>query len=606
MTIYANEIIGSVLYEAHPGWGVSPDLTNLRRFDVDQNPDNGYQITYSFMESIPSYFDGFGIQGFEQLNSDVKSAIDAILNNIDINTNIDFIKVDESAQQYGTMRFGMYVTRNGVPSGSANTAEAFPPGTFSEIEGNGDGQLSGDVFITQELLDRGVQGGQGGYAVLVHEILHGLGLSHPMGLSSTYDNAKYTVMSYNGSYTFTTPAPIDVQALHYLYGIPEGQSADTWIGASSSTKPKALAYEGTSGDDTQSGTILNDKLYGLAGNDTLTGGAGNDLLDGGEGNDTLTGNDGNDKIYGGEGNNVIAAGEGKSQVTAGAGDDSVTAGSGNDKILGGDGENHIDAGEGNNQVITGAGDDSITAGSGNDKIFAGDGENQINAGEGNNQVTSGIGDDTINSGFGNDKITAGDGNNDIHAGDGNNRVTSGIGADTIETGNGNDKIVAGDGDNMVSAGEGNDSVVCGSGNDVIDAGSGNDKVAAGDGADRINGGAGANKLTGGLGADTFVLSNLDPGVFDTVSDFTEEDILSFDTSVFTALSGMTENGFYILGSVDLSDAQDFLIFNAAKGILYYDANGDDGIAGIDADAMAVAVLKGGDAKTLAFDDLNFF
>lgn len=56
-------------------------------------------------------------------------------------------------------------------------------------------------------------------------------------------------------------------------------------------------YQGTSGDDTLSGSYGNDELYGQAGNDSLSGALGNDTLDGGTGIDTLYGSYGDDVYY---------------------------------------------------------------------------------------------------------------------------------------------------------------------------------------------------------------------------------------------------------------------------------------------------------------------
>lgn len=49
----------------------------------------------------------------------------------------------------------------------------------------------------------------------------------------------------------------------------------------------AVAINGTSGNDTLTGTAGADRIYGNAGNDIITGGAGADNMDGGAGNDTF-------------------------------------------------------------------------------------------------------------------------------------------------------------------------------------------------------------------------------------------------------------------------------------------------------------------------------
>ncbi len=52
---------------------------------------------------------------------------------------------------------------------------------------------------------------------------------------------------------------------------------------------RGFDLNGTSIDDTVTGTNTVDRMHGLAGNDTLTGNAGDDMLDGGAGNDKLNG-----------------------------------------------------------------------------------------------------------------------------------------------------------------------------------------------------------------------------------------------------------------------------------------------------------------------------
>jgi len=305
-----------------------------------------------------------------------------------------------------------------------------------------------------------------------------------------------------------------------------------------------------------------DSLFALnvGGNDKLTGTAGDDYIDASTGNDTVDGLAGNDEIYGG---------------------------AGNDKLTDTLGNNTLDGGDGNNTITAGAGDDTIYAGSGNDKVSAGDGVNSVGAGDGNNTITTGAGADDIYSGSGNDKITAGDGMNYVDAGDGNNTITAGSGDDEIYGGTGNDKITAGDGSNFVVAWEGNDTITTGAGGDEIYGGAGNDKITAGAGDDFIVSGSGADKVSGGLGGDYFIFNNLAVGGFDTISDFSAaEDTLLFDTSVFTALAGGITADNLCFGAA-AQDANDYMVFNAKGGKLYYDADGSGS-----GSAVQIAILKG--------------
>lgn len=78
-------------------------------------------------------------------------------------------------------------------------------------------------------------------------------------------------------------------------------SASKFFNLMSTSNWTGLAKLAFSGDDTISGTNLNDKLFGWGGNDFLTGGLGNDHLSGGKGNDTLIGIGSNDTLTGGAG-----------------------------------------------------------------------------------------------------------------------------------------------------------------------------------------------------------------------------------------------------------------------------------------------------------------
>ncbi len=198
---------------------------------------------------------------------------------------------------------------------------------------------------------------EGTYAALtlIHEIGHALGLKHPFAgadadgdradgpyLTGPEDATAWTVMSYTDSaqqYALRL-SPLDVAALHYLYGpnptaragndvyrvdpsapnfIWDGAGVDR-IDASSLThgvtidlRPGAWSYvganpaaritapgqitvnfgslieqlTGTPQADRLTGNEADNRLEGGAGDDTLEGGAGNDVLDGGPGQDTV-------------------------------------------------------------------------------------------------------------------------------------------------------------------------------------------------------------------------------------------------------------------------------------------------------------------------------
>ena len=65
-----------------------------------------------------------------------------------------------------------------------------------------------------------------------------------------------------------------------------------------------LVTEGTSGDDTITGTNASETIYGYAGNDTINSGSGDDIVYGGDGNDIITNSGGYAYIDGGAGDYI--------------------------------------------------------------------------------------------------------------------------------------------------------------------------------------------------------------------------------------------------------------------------------------------------------------
>jgi Ca2+-binding RTX toxin-like protein len=116
------------------------------------------------------------------------------------------------------------------------------------------------------------------------------------------------------------------------------------------------------------------------------------------------------------------------------------------------------------------------------------------------------------------------------------------------------------------------------------------------GNDILNCKGGSDKLTGGSGADIFVFGTLESGKYVSITDFADDDVLQFDTSVFTKLAGATAENL-VLGSKALQ-SDDYLIYNNGK--LYYDADGSG-----KGKAIQIAGIKGTDYKTLSIDDMHF-
>jgi Ca2+-binding RTX toxin-like protein len=151
-----------------------------------------------------------------------------------------------------------------------------------------------------------------------------------------------------------------------------------------------------------------------------------------------------------------------------------------------------------------------------------------------------------------------------------------------------------------------DSIVAGAGADSIRGVEGNDTLTGGSGNDTLVGGAGSDVLTGGDGADRFVFETiLGTSNIDTITDFvtgTDKIVLSaavlskFNGSV---VSGAIAAGTLVIGAGDAAratDINDYLIYDTATDLLYYDADGSGKGA---AEAFAKVELIGTAAPAFA-------
>jgi Ca2+-binding RTX toxin-like protein len=285
------------------------------------------------------------------------------------------------------------------------------------------------------------------------------------------------------------------------------------------------------------------KLFGEAGNDTLIGSnvdlgaAFVDLLFGGPGADNLSGNAGRDRLEGGDDSDVMSGGAGADLLLGGAGHDGLDGGAGADNM----------AGE--------AGDDTYVVDVVNDVV------SELLA-SGNDLVVSSISFSLANS-----------------------ATVAGALERLTLTGT---AAINGTGNALANALVGNLSA------NVLDAGLGNDTLNGGAGFDRLLGGLGNDTLIGGAGNNVFVF-NTAPSTTtnrDIVTDFTNtagnNDTFHLENAIFTKLGGGAAHAlnpaFFRTGPAAL-DGNDYLVYNKATGILFYDSNGS-GAGG----AVQLAVL----------------
>ena len=358
------------------------------------------------------------------------------------------------------------------------------------------------------------------------------------------------------------------------------------------------------------------EVYAGMGNDTVSGGGGGDMLRGDDGNDQLWGNGGNDFLIGMSGNDAIDGGTGDDVMAGGKGADTYAVDSAGDVVTEVDfdtgapdsggvdlvkasvsytlaeyiekltltGSSSIDgAGNALANTLTGnAGDNGIDGLGGDDQISGGAGMDNLSGGEGNDRLDGGAGADIMIGGSGNDSYTVDnwadavieiDGSGDTG---GTDTVTASVSftlGQFIETltltgssaidGTGNDLA------NRISGNAGANLFLGGAGNDTISGGAGNDT---------LSGGLGADVLSGGAGRDTFRFDAAPASGIDRIADFNvADDTITLDRTIFTQVSADVSGALmasqFVVGTAAVS-ADQRVIYNAAKGILLYDADGN--------------------------------
>ncbi|MDC0832448.1 Peptidyl-prolyl cis-trans isomerase [Geitlerinema sp. FC II] len=110
-------------------------------------------------------------------------------------------------------------------------------------------------------------------------------------------------------------------------------------------------------------------FIGFGGNDTITGSAIDDVLYANKGDDVLAGNGGDDLLRGGQGNDFLSGGDGNDIAHGNIGVDTISGGTGNDFLRGGQNEDLI-LGEDGDDVLLGDRDkDTLTGGTGADRFI---------------------------------------------------------------------------------------------------------------------------------------------------------------------------------------------------------------------------------------------
>ncbi|MDF1871955.1 M10 family metallopeptidase [Vannielia sp.] len=439
---------------------------------------------------------------------------------------------------------------------------------------------------------------QGGYAfeVLLHEILHGLGLAHPHdggtagdatafpGVTGVYDTGDdelnqgvFTAMGYNNgwdgvgdatsyNYGWTgTPMALDIAALQELYGANtnhnSGNDIYTLPGTNSTGTGWASIWD-TSGIDKISfdGGVTSATINLNAANPDADGEAGGfvSYVDGVLGGITIaagvtvenaTGGKNSDIIIGNSANNVLVGGAGADVISGGDGHDTLNGNNGNDTLNGDSGNDTLNGMNGVDQLFGGAGDDTLSGAFGVDHLSGGAGNDHLNGGAGADTLLGGSDDDTLLGSGGNDTLDGGSGNDTLAGGASNDTLIGGDGNDTLNGQNGLDTLSGGNGDDVLSGGNAADTLNGGAGDDTLNAGRGSDTLNGDAGSDTLNGQAGADTLDGGTGNDTIITGGGTDTIIFNPGDG-DDTITDYNTPFDHLLLGA---GLFSGGSTDITD-----------------------------------------------------
>lgn len=570
-------------------------------------------LTYSFLSASPPYFQEPGVRAFDPVE---RAASQQALATIGSMVGVSFQEIIG----IGQFTFAMSAQNPAQGGFAFIPSYAYSTNVSNLISSVTESAESGDVWLNAAVawVNADWQPGGDGYATLLHEIGHGLGLKHPgeaaqngFLLATSLDNERYTVMSYTlapntdivtvqgdqFSYSYTwkplrpsTLMPLDIEALQFLYGV----NATT-----------------RTGNDTYSwsrNAEILETLWDAGGIDTLDASNQNlscliDLREGSYSSIALRRTDPQKRTaldlptwfdaplppgtYDGRDNLAIAKGVVIENASGGAAGDVIT-GNGAANTLSGNGGNDVLNGLAGDDLLNGGlGSDIMRGGIGNDVYIvgqAGDVVTELN-GQGVDQINSSLTDLTLPDFVENGRIlltNAADlkGNdvpNTLFAGAGDNELTGGGGFDTVSYLYG----VAGGGGVTVDL---RVLTVQNTGASGFDTLVEIENLTGSSRGDTLIGNGVANILRGGLGQDLLNgLGGADRFIFDTSPSVANRDRITgfmsgvdkivLDDDIFTALTGTLAGAAlgaanYRIGTSPL-DADDYLIYNPTTDLLSY-------------------------------------
>ena len=361
---------------APPAWSLDQISAQLLRWDARWAETT---IPYAFYAARPPHLAGDSWwTGFRAFNAAQQQATHRAFELIADIVDLDFVNVADNqlppGAGNGRITFGLSTTFPGFATGAADIDIS-----ADLLLGDRHRIWSSETLFNFDRWGGGLGWGGRDFSVLLHEILHGLGLPHPGDynrnaneqiLYATHadyaqDSGQYTVMSYFGAHETgaqhfgrfaATPLLHDVMAMQALYGANmETRAGDTVYGFNSTagrapldftvnTAPVVCVWDGGGQDLIDlSGWAMNQRLDlnagafsdvgGLTGNLSIAYGAVIEHGRGGGGHDTLVGNAADNRLQGGGGNDRLEGGDGWDMALfAGARGDYVIA-EGEDGVL---------------------------------------------------------------------------------------------------------------------------------------------------------------------------------------------------------------------------------------------------------------------------------